>query len=101
MFKGKIPKGMIVMHACDVPLCVNPAHLAIGTVKDNQHDSRAKGRATVGSASHFSKITEEDVVEIRRRRSTGEKLKDIGKSFGLSESCIHMIATRKKWKHVP
>lgn len=39
-----IPPGMVVMHSCDNPPCTNPAHLKIGTKKDNTHDMIAKGR---------------------------------------------------------
>lgn len=42
---GPIPAGMLVMHKCDTPLCVNPAHLTIGTNADNAADKIAKGRA--------------------------------------------------------
>lgn len=41
---GPIPKGLVVMHSCDVPRCVNPAHLSVGTQRDNVHDAMAKGR---------------------------------------------------------
>jgi hypothetical protein len=41
----KIPNGFVVCHACDNPRCVRPDHLVIGTMSDNQQDSRKKGRA--------------------------------------------------------
>jgi hypothetical protein len=43
-FVGSIPKGLKVLHRCDVPACVNPDHLFVGTSKDNTQDMIAKGR---------------------------------------------------------
>lgn len=44
LFKGPIPKGKLVMHACDNPKCVNPVHLSIGTDLENTRDCISKGR---------------------------------------------------------
>jgi hypothetical protein len=46
--KGDIPDGMIVCHRCDTPLCINPDHLFLGTMRDNSLDMSSKGRARNG-----------------------------------------------------
>jgi hypothetical protein len=44
LFKGTVPKGRVVMHSCDTPLCCNPAHLVAGTLSQNMRDCARKGR---------------------------------------------------------
>lgn len=51
-FVGPIRFGGVVMHMCDNPTCVNPAHLRVGTQKDNVHDMIAKGRNYVLPSRH-------------------------------------------------
>lgn len=46
---GKMPpSGLVVMHACDNPRCVNPAHLSLGTQSENRADCTHKGRNATG-----------------------------------------------------
>jgi hypothetical protein len=56
VFNGReVPPGMCVCHACDTKLCVNPSHLFLGTLTDNNRDRDRKGRASSGQ-EHSAKI---------------------------------------------
>lgn len=100
------PKGFGVLHRCDNPGCVNPAHLFLGTHADNMHDMFAKGRrtaktGTVGEKNFSAKITEKDVLEIRALYAKGGITQEaLGKKFGLSQYPISRIVRRVGWKHV-
>jgi hypothetical protein len=99
---GQIPGGLSVLHRCDTPACVNPSHLFLGTRADNNRDKQVKGRAyrPAGAAHGEAKLTDAQVIEIRRRRAAGERGTDLAAEFGVSPSLIHLIHARKAWKHL-
>lgn len=90
---GPIPDGMWVLHRCDVRSCVNPEHLFLGTLVDNNADRDAKGR-------NASKLTADDVLAIRARRANGETQQSLADDFGVSRPLISMIASRKLWSRL-
>jgi hypothetical protein len=96
-----IPDGMVVMHRCDVPLCVNPAHLTLGTHSDNRKDAISKNRHAKGEKAGHVKLTEDDVRQIRALyvpRKVG--VYELGRKFGVDPALVHRIVHRKSWKHV-
>jgi hypothetical protein len=97
---GEIPQGISVCHKCDNRLCVNPDHLFLGTRKDNSRDMVSKGREAKGSKVGTSKLNEEKVLEIRRLRIDGWKIKDLCEKFGVHPGNIQYICKNKSWKHV-
>lgn len=98
---GKIPDGKIVMHTCDNRKCVNPSHLMVGSYLDNTRDMINKGRAIhnpmVGSKHPRSKVTEEDVLEIRENKEGNGA---IAKRYNVSVSAIAHIRKMITWRHV-
>lgn len=91
--RGEIPRGIFVLHRCDVKKCVNPDHLFIGTQKDNILDMTMKGRTT-------SPLTADDVLFIKTLRDNGETLQFIGDVFGVVKQCINNIIKLRTWRHV-
>lgn len=79
----------------------NVGGIANGTLwRHIPHDKDIR-RAPVGSAHHESKLTERDVVEIRKRRLAGEKFRVIAAAYKISAGLASHISHRRIWKHVP
>lgn len=108
LYMGPVPPnesyhGLCVCHSCDQRSCVNPAHLFLGTQKENIQDMVRKGR------SHYSrgprpncrppvraKLTLEQVEYIRR--STGSQ-RTIASEFGVHQSVVSRIRSGKRWSN--
>lgn len=98
-------KSLHVCHHCDNPLCVNPDHLFLGTMKDNLADMTRKGRRRSnppkGSKNKQSRLTEEEVKEIRIIYSKGcVSHQNLADMYGVSKRNITVILNRKGWKHI-
>lgn len=98
---GPVPVGLVVMHSCDNPRCVNPAHLSAGTPKQNTADMIAKGRrsalAPVGERNGKSVITAEVARQIK---ASAKSNADLARHFGVSPNTVRGVRTGRTWAHV-
>lgn len=98
---GAIPEGLLVCHHCDVPRCVNPLHLFLGTNADNTRDAISKDRLARGEAQGNSKLTAADVLAIRVQYARGGVSQaPLGKAFGITQAQVSNIVNHKHWKHL-
>lgn len=113
---GPIPDGLVVMHSCDNPPCVNIDHLSLGTNRENIDDMLRKGRSAkgdkngrrrhperfkhvriLGTQSKSSKINEDIVRQIRASSLT---LSEDAARFGISDVAVSKVRRRKLWAWV-
>lgn len=124
---GPIPDGLLVLHTCDNPACINLDHLFLGTNADNVADRHRKGRDARGDrsgrrlhpeafqnvgakrkpASYLrgsrmagAKLDEDKVRDIRARSANGETRTAMGREYGVSAAVISAVVLRKSWRHV-
>lgn len=97
-FDGRpVGGGMVARHKCDNPKCVNPEHLEVGTQRQNVYDAIARGRFPRGERSGQSKLTENDVKEIRTSDGSNTQLSI---KFGVTRQAIGRIRRGETWRHI-
>lgn len=94
LHNGEIPEKQFVLHRCDNPPCVNPAHLFIGDSTANVHDMMQKGRDHFGTR----KLTAEQVTYIRAQLARGAIQRRLAEQLGVDPSNVSNIHTKKIWK---
>jgi hypothetical protein len=102
--RGPIPKGMHVLHTCDVPSCINPDHLFLGTNQDNVDDKVRKGRAKLagkvnrrGQRNPSAVLTEAEVLKIISSPLSAKRLSE---HYEVHISTIFRIKSGEKWGHL-
>lgn len=96
--RGEIPDGMRVCHRCDVPACINPDHLFLGTAADNTADMVRKGRSAHGARNGMARLSASDVTAIRDGLAHGATQGDMHRRFHVSRATICNIANNKNWR---
>jgi hypothetical protein len=100
---GPIPLGMCACHRCDTPACVNPEHLFLGTVGDNNADRHAKGRSShamgrPGEKNAHAKLT--DAAALYIKYVEGYTQYELAEEFGVNQATISYIRSGRTWKHI-
>lgn len=106
---GPIPDKQYVLHRCDIPACVRPDHLFLGTKADNSLDMVQKGRNRKGESHQTARLTEEQVREIRQRfdsrtvvnkrvgRDGPDSASAIARDYGVSHATVLGILHNRIW----
>lgn len=102
-----IPDGLWVLHRCDNPPCVNPAHLFLGDCEANVHDMWSKGRASpppppttetaAGERNPMAKLTRAKVANMRAEYASGVRQCDLATQYGVSRSIVCNIIAGTRW----
>lgn len=78
---GPVPTGLNVLHSCDNPPCVNPAHLSVGTHAENM-------RQMVDRKRRKRRLTDAQMAEIR---DSPEIQKVLAERYGISQGYVSAI----------
>lgn len=77
--------------------CVNPKHISWSTHVENIQDRRLHGTENIGMRNWKAKLTDEDVLVIR---GATERPSELASRYGVSDSCISNVRSRRRWRHV-
>lgn len=99
---GDPPPGKTyALHKCRTKTCCNPRHLYWGDAKQNAADRKRDGTETWGESHGSCKLTESDVLEIRRLYATGNYThRSLAEMYGVVHSTIRQIVNREIWTHI-
>lgn len=102
LHNGPIPEGLCVLHTCDNPRCCNPAHLFLGTKKDNTHDMLRKGRNvppphSFGEDHHKAKFSQAIALAIKNDKRPAHIIAD---QYGISTKTVYRLRRGETWREL-
>jgi hypothetical protein len=104
LYRGKIPNGYCVLHRCDTPICVNPAHLFLGTQLENIEDRDQKKRLKPfrGETNGRVKLTEEQaryIIALSKQEGLPKHWRTrLAEELGVSISLVCYIIKGRNWR---
>lgn len=99
--RGPVPAGLVVRHTCDVPHCVSPHHLVVGTHADNVADRVARGRSARGEGHGRAKLDAEKVAAMRAVPETRASNTYFARLYGVDPAAVRRARRGETWTHLP
>lgn len=103
-FRGPIPDGMTINHINGVKSDNRPQNLELATMSEQRRHAvqvlNVERNRPKGSKHPKTKLTEAQVLDIRARRSSGERVMDIAAAFDMKPKAISAIVNRRTWPHI-
>lgn len=99
-FHGKRPSGTQTRHLDGNKQNNSSKNLAWGTKEENAKDRHRLGEIPRGGTHGRAKLTERDVLNIRRLKATGSKIVDLASEYGVAPSTISMAVSGRNWNHL-
>lgn len=104
---GPIPAQLCVLHRCDNRACVNPAHLFLGTIADNNADMYTKGRGSpaglrpMQGEAHPRPNRKLSVDAVREIRVSSEPVAALASRFGVDRETVRDVLKGRTWRWLP
>jgi hypothetical protein len=101
-FMGPIPDDLQCLHHCDVPACLNPNHLYLGTPRNNAEDRsvRDRGNRPLGENNPNAYLTELQASEILWLALEGYPSQEIADLYGVGRDTVWSIKVGDSWGHI-
>ena len=95
---GPIPAGLLVLHGCHNPRCVNPAHLRLGTHAENMQDMIDAGRSQRGLGARQRKLCPVAALIVLGDQLLGLPMEDTARDLDVTIRTVAAIRAGDTWR---